>query len=103
MQFAKITEQRSLPLPTVIIRLYQGMPTWRSSEKRYDILCGFPDGAFKRDYGLGGSLRDEKKETVHRTLQHLEKIWDEYDVYERIEDKHTYAKTKWEIEEEEDL
>lgn len=49
------------------------------------------------------ALGMKRKETVHRTLQHLEKIWDEYDVYERIEDKHTYAKTKWEIEEVEDL
>lgn len=46
------------------------------------------------------ALGMRRKEVVHQTLQRLEKVWDEYDVYERTEDKATYAKTKWEPEDE---
>ena len=46
------------------------------------------------------ALGMRRKEIVHHTLQRLEKVWDEYDVYERTEDKATYLKTKWEPEDE---
>ncbi len=35
-----------------------------------------------------------RKDVVYNTLQRLEKIWDEYDVYEKPEDKNMYMKTK---------
>lgn len=46
------------------------------------------------------ALGMRRKDIVHHTLQHLEKIWDEYEVYEKAEDKDTYMKTKWDIEDE---
>ena len=57
----RITEQRSCHYRQLSFARIKACRPGASSEKRYDILCGFPDGAFKRDYGLGGSLRDEKK------------------------------------------
>jgi len=41
------------------------------------------------------ALGMRRKEIVRNTLQHLEMIWDEYEVYEKEEDKATYMRRNW--------